>query len=415
MPRSKSQKIQNTPREARNPRLLVIGPTYQIAVNRRKLWALAGYFDVTCATSMFQGKILGDDLIEDYRESTESEPFITYRFEECLKRKGWTFYYRNLKWLFKKQKFDLILVESEPWSLMKWQAWLLAKRYQKNAVFGEFSWENLEKPGVKGFLLSFIYRLSIISDHFIIAGNRAAAALFEKFGCPQEKILVAPQLGVDTRMFHPVSMENKNTLRRRFRLPDAGFLVGFCGRLTPEKGVMELLHAVKKVREQRPNVFLIFMGSGPLAEELSVNGSYVLPSRPHYEVPEFLTMLDLLVLPSKPMRSRGKVWEEQFGHVLIEAMACGVLAIGSDSGAIPEILEHPKTIFRHSDVEALYQVLIQLIENETIRLEVKAFQTHRVHQKFTHEMVAKIYADFLQHPGLPAQGSFKQTSDGSGL
>ena len=76
--------------------------------------------------------------------------------------------------------------------------------------------------------------------------------------------------------------------------------------------------------------------------------------------------MNVLILPSetdmnfKTLTSVG--WKEQFGHVLIEAMACKVPVIGSDSGEIPNVIGEAGMIFPEKDVDALSDCLRQLIE-----------------------------------------------------
>ena len=55
---------------------------------------------------------------------------------------------------------------------------------------------------------------------------------------------------------------------------------------------------------------------------------------PHEETPRYLAAFDLLVLPSETQPN----WKEQFGRVIVEALACGVPVIGSDSGEIPNLV-----------------------------------------------------------------------------
>ena len=56
---------------------------------------------------------------------------------------------------------------------------------------------------------------------------------------------------------------------------------------------------------------------------------------PHDEAARYLASFDVLVLPSETQPN----WKEQFGRVVIEAMACGTPVVGSDSGAIPRLIE----------------------------------------------------------------------------
>jgi L-malate glycosyltransferase len=389
------------------PRLLVVGPTYAIATNRRKLWALAENFEVTCATSQLNGEMIFGRPAEDFEEQEEPEPIELRRFSTVPSRKQNTqMIYQGLTRLFSSNQFDYVLADNEPWGLIKWQAWFLTRLFQPKATFGEFSWENVERPGLKGFLLSLSYRLSGLADDYIICGNRACHQVFLKYGAGKRQTLVTPQLGVDTDLYRPASSAERFALREATGIPANALVVGYCGRLSPEKGVLELCDAAYSLREQYPELHLALLGDGPCWEQLVANkGSWIhlFPPRPHFEVPDFLRSLDIFVLPSKPLRTNGRVWEEQFGHVLIEAMACRIATIGSDSGAISEVLEDSRTIFPHSNTAGLIDLLRKLIEAEHFRSELAEQQYRRAHKLFSHQAVAQTYTDFLLN--LPKRNS----------
>ena len=381
------------------PRLLVVGPTYAIATNRRKLWALAENFKVTCATSQLDGGTIFGRPAEDFEEQATPEPIELRRFSAVpSSRRNTRMIYVGLAKLFSANHFDYILVDNEPWGLIKWQAWFLARLFQPKAMFGEFSWENVERPGFKGLLLSLCYRLSGLADDYVVCGNQACHQVFLKYGAGRRPTLVAPQLGVDTGLYRPASGAERLELRKGWDIPANAVLVGYCGRLSPEKGILELCDAVYSLREQYPELHLALLGDGPCREQLAASKDswiHLFPPLPHFEVPNFLRSLDIFVLPSKPLRTNGRVWKEQFGHVLVEAMACRVATIGSDSGAIPEVLGDSRAIFPHSNTARLIDLLRKLIEAERFRSELAERQYRRVRKLFSHQAVAESYADFL--------------------
>ena len=114
----------------------------------------------------------------------------------------------------------------------------------------------------------------------------------------------------------------------------------------------------------------------------------VFPARSHSEIAPFFQALDLFVLPSKEIPG---VWKEQFGHVLIEAMACGVACVGSDSGAIPEVLGDNMLTFPAGDVPALTERLSSLI----VSAEIGHRMRERVLRHFTNHAVAAQWAAFI--------------------
>ena len=360
---------------------------------------MADYFDITCVTSQLTDRSLYGLPIRDFEEVNVQEPFTLRRLDEFPKGKEFTkFFYIGLDEVFREKQFDFILVDIEPWGAAKWQAWLLAKLWQRKALFGEFSWENLKRNGIKGQILSVIYRLSALADDFTIAGNQACRALLLAHGVDPARNLVAAQLGVDVDLFQPLDEREKGACRNSLGLPATGFLIGFCGRLVPEKGLIELRDALQRVRAVHSDVHLVLLGHGPLAQEPGFAREpwiTILNSRPHFEIPVFMQSLDLFILPSKPSRESGHLWEEQFGHVLIEAMACGVPAIGSDSGAIPEVVGEALGIFRHGSADSIYDKVIALLRAPEALVAMGARQKERVMQCYSHQAVARVYAKFL--------------------
>jgi glycosyltransferase involved in cell wall biosynthesis len=98
---------------------------------------------------------------------------------------------------------------------------------------------------------------------------------------------------------------------------------------------------------------------------------------------------DVLVLPSRPHPR----WVEQFGHVLIEAMAVGVVPVGSDSGAIPEVIGDDRLTFPHGNVTALTTLLMQLAQDPAWRSRLSKHFRARAQQHFSHERVAQATLD----------------------
>ena len=114
-------------------------------------------------------------------------------------------------------------------------------------------------------------------------------------------------------------------------------MVGYVGRLVEEKGLADAVDALLRCP---PAVRLVLVGAGPYQSALQARIARLqlldrvvfLAKRPLEQLPPLMNALDVLLLPSRTT-SR---WKEQFGRVIIEAHACGIPVIGSDSGAIPE-------------------------------------------------------------------------------
>ncbi len=385
------------------PKLLLVGHTYAALENRKKTAALARHFDLTCVTSLPpKTEILGQKASDfDNDSDAGARTYKLHRLPQSA-ASNTTFSYQGLRDIMAGERFDVVLVENEPWAVNCWQARFLKSWYQPSAIFGEFTWENVERPHLKGLILAQAYRLMCLSTDFVICGNQAAAALMQKRGMPSDATFVSPQLGVDLINHGAIGSSERATLRREHDLPEDAFIVGFCGRLTEEKGIPELIEACESLRDMgHKDVHVALLGAGVMKEALAKRAEslpwlHVLPPRPHFEIPRFLQCLDVFVLGSKPVRSTWEAWDEQFGHVLIEAMACGVVTMGSDSGAIPEVLGDNEAIFQWGNVAQLTSLLQQAKENPERMAALRQRQGQRVRDHFTHEAIAEDWAQFIK-------------------
>lgn len=384
-------------------KLLIISHAYAATENRKKIQALGAIADVVCVTSeISQEEILGQPAAAfDNDDDLTSRSYRLVR----LPRTGVSitrFMYRGLgKVIQEAERFDAVIVENEPWSFVRWQAWWHCRRNQPQALFGEFSWENVERPGLKGALLSLVYRCAVASHDFMVAGNQAAGRLFQRFGSLADRVLVAPQLGVDIDSHHPMTEREKSALRAENGLVGEGVWIGYCGRFVEEKGLLELVEACSNLRRMGLPVNLVLLGAGRLLgrfekAKLTADWLHLLPPRPHTGIPSFLQMLDIFVLGSKPVCSGGECWEEQFGHVLIEAMACGALTLGANSGAIPEVLGDDSYVFQWGDVAALEQTLSLYVTDLALRDSAATDQRERVCKYYTHAAVAAQWVNFVR-------------------
>jgi glycosyltransferase involved in cell wall biosynthesis len=383
-------------------KLILIGHTYMVKVNRRKAIALSEYYEVlVCTASSKDWMVLGRELPEDDDEGMGTKPYLLKRLDRIPSTQDYTrFTLRGISDSILEFEPDIVLVENEPWSFLRWQVRWAAYRCAPDALFAEFTWENVSRKGIKGLALKLFYRLMAKTSQAVITGNAAAANLVKDAGVPGDNILVDGQLGVAECDFPLASISQKEEWRVDQGWPADCTVIGFCGRLVDEKGIMTLREAVAKLTESIPNLKLAILGSGPLSEKLEAADRQsdfvrVLAPVPHSEVGEFLNKLDIFVLPSKPLVSRTENWEEQFGHVLLEAIAAGALTIGSNSGAIPEVLNDSEMIFQHSDVDSLEAKLAYWLHDKELRQLKIGQQRKACMQRWGDAALATRYAEFL--------------------
>jgi len=284
---------------------------------------------------------------------------------------------------------DLVHIDEEPWSLVTYQCMRAAIKASKPAIF--FTWQNIAKKYPPPF--DYFERFSFRHAVGALAGNSEAAEILrhKRFVQP---VSVIPQFGVDPELF---SKRDVSQLRARHGLVNK-FVIGYAGRITEAKGIADLIAAFNKLPKR---CALMLVGSGEfessakkLAAELGIVSRLVWISQvSSLEMPDYLNAIDVLVLPSRTT----KEWKEQFGRVLIEAMACETVVVGSDSGEIPAVIGSAGLPFPEGDSDALASQLGHLEGNLQYRQQLGAAGRNRVLENFTHHRIAVKTVEFYQH------------------
>jgi L-malate glycosyltransferase len=150
----------------------------------------------------------------------------------------------------------------------------------------------------------------------------------------------------------------------------------------------------------------VLLGRGPLQAQLEawakerglLDRLIFVESVPHDKVQHYINLFDTLVLPSettykfKTLSAAG--WKEQFGHVLIEAMACQVPVIGSDSGEIPHVIGDAGLVFPEGNAEALRAGLLKLMEQPQLAETLSKRGYQRAIERYTNTALAKQLLEF---------------------
>ncbi len=205
------------------------------------------------------------------------------------------------------------------------------------------------------------------------------------FNHPGTQVSVIP-LGVDAERFcNPVPMDLMAVARPR---------IGFVGRLEPVKGVEVLLDAVQHLTT--PASLVIFgEGSekGRLMPRLTSPRVHVLPPVSYGDMPAALKALDVLVLPSVTILP---LHREQFGRVLVEAMAAGVPVVGSSSGAIPEVVGDAGLVVPERDARALARAVDRVLAEPGLRQALVERGRRRVQDCYAWPVVAAQTLDLFR-------------------
>jgi glycosyltransferase involved in cell wall biosynthesis len=165
----------------------------------------------------------------------------------------------------------------------------------------------------------------------------------------KKKTILMP-LGYDKKIFKRKNTKNKI------------FTISYFGRISREKGIHILIKALEKVEFK----FNFFLDTGHVEDknyfkEILKKLKKILPPSHvslincnHFEIANFMSKSDLVVLPS--------IYEEQYGRVIQESVACGSLVIGSRVGAIPEIIKDNDLLFEKNNYRQL-AAKINLLKN----------------------------------------------------
>jgi spore coat protein SA len=211
--------------------------------------------------------------------------------------------------------------------------------------------------------------------------------------------------GANTNLFFP---------REELREPKTIF---FVGRLHPEKGVLQLVQAYARVLKVHADAKLVIGGSTgfgahertPYVREVEALASSIVKSHPgsidftgylHHDrdLPAWFQRATLFVCPS--------IFQEPFGLVNAEAMACATPVIGSRRGGIPEVLGDTGVLIDPEDIEGFADKLGTLLDNREYRARLGRAAHQRCREMFDWEVVAERWNSLLQSPAtITAEGS----------
>jgi glycosyltransferase involved in cell wall biosynthesis len=371
-------------------RLLTISKPYVSKAYRKKLLDLAS--DSRFLVGLVCPVQWGDQTFEGASDAS----YKNYKLPILFNGKNHFHFYLGLNEAIRDFKPDILNIEEEHYSIVTWQAMRAGLKVGAKCFF--YTWQNIHKsyPSPFSWIEQFVFRHASGA----MAGNLEALEILRAKGFTKP-ILEIPQMGTDIGRFTPDSYsdDHKRQVRKKLGLDTAVFWISYFGRLVPEKGVHHLLDALAKLRQGRENIRLLIVGSGPeeaplrkQANELALGSSVVFLSQiASTDVPEWLQAMDVLCLPSLTRKN----WKEQFGRVLVEAMAAGTVVVGSSSGEIPRVIGKAGLVTHEGDSDALAGAIEKLADQPTLWRDLQELGRERVLEKFSDAIIAKKTADFL--------------------
>lgn len=323
---------------------------------------------------------------------------------------GRTTWFSGLGTLLRELRPEAVFLEYDPGSLVVVEAWATAQRPRPALIC--FSVENIERDRWRETWAALRRRelraaardcgvgLLEAAGRKVVSGlaciNAEGVRIFRDVRGWTQPVELMP-IGTDLELFRPM---DASATRRELGL-EQRFVVGYFGRLIPEKGVHLLVEALAELPEPVRLLLDMFKNFEPgsyahgllqRAEQLGVRDRIATIDVPHGEVPKYMNACDVIALPSLSSDR----WKEQFGRVIPEAMACGVPVIGSDSGNIPDLIGDAGVIVPEGSSEALVEAIGRLQTDEAARARLRTIATRRVTEQLSVQHQAQVLERVLR-------------------
>ncbi|PLW79487.1 hypothetical protein C0585_07595 [Candidatus Woesearchaeota archaeon] len=270
-----------------------------------------------------------------------------YKLDSFFSGHEWLYYLKDLEKTLKKIKPDTILSEDDYFMINTYKACKFAKK--QDIPFLNYSWDNLfiNTYGPFKYFEKFILK----NTTKFIAGTKDVRKVMIRKGISSKNIVVIPQSGVNLDFFKPKEVKKEYIL--------------YAGQISEHKGIDTILNAIKILKKE--NIEWHFLGKGPLKDKIlkisKRNKNIKVHDWVDYEkMPEFLSKAKIFLYPSIPT----KIWEEQYGFAMLEAMACGVPVIASNTSGPNAIIENKKDgiLIDVDDEEALARNIDELSKDK---------------------------------------------------
>jgi glycosyltransferase involved in cell wall biosynthesis len=250
-------------------------------------------------------------------------------------------------------------------------------------------WENIALPAPENAMVE--RRVAAVAaglDRCLAISERARLHLVLA-GVPDERIEVIP-MGVDLERFTPNEAPRAGEPLRILSV----------SRLVAEKGVEDLVVAMRLLADRGVEARLTLVGEGPLrgrleamAEGLGVADRVQLAGTiPYEQLPSTQRAHDVFVLASGPRTT----WQEQFGFAVVEAMACGLPVLAGDSGSLDEVVGDRAQLVTPHNPPTLADALEELARDPVRRRELGAANRRRAEARYDRREVSRRIASFYE-------------------
>jgi len=243
---------------------------------------------------------------------------------------------------------------------------------------------------------------SSLDDRVVAVSDNVMRAEIDTAGIAERNIEVIYN-GIDVKNYYFQNQEICTRIRKELSVPEGSFLIGFVGRFHSVKGVNILLDAYSRVIREITDTKLIVVGDGEIRKQLELDADsfgvtqQVVFTGVRNDIPEILTALDILALPS---------YSEGFGLVLVEAMASGVPVVATNVGGIPEVVQDSETgiLVNPGAPDELAAAILRLYNDQELRERLSRLGQECVESNFRIQETARkteyLYLKLLKEKGI---------------
>lgn len=293
----------------------------------------------------------------------------------------------RLVFIFSREHFELVHSHSPKSGLLAMAAAFLVNIPVRIHTFQGEVW--ITRKGVWRAFLKFLDKLiARWATHLLVVSASESAFLTEKGIIPKGKSQILANgsiCGVDTKRFKP-DLHVRNNIKAMIGIPESDMVILYLGRLTIDKGLLDLADAFSRILVNYKNVHLLIVGPDEenMRERIKkrcVRGGGHLHFVDYTNVPEnYMAASDLLCLPS---------YREGFGLVLIEAAATGIPSVGSRVYGITDAIVESETglLFEVGNIDELIEKIESILKDPVLRGLLGENGRLRALREFSDELV----------------------------
>lgn len=249
--------------------------------------------------------------------------------------------------------------------------------------------------GLKRRILKITERIASTCAHQVVCVSHSIRQVYvDQKLAPAWKCMVpgsGSSNGIDVSRFEKTDarLASARAIRRKLDIPLDAPVVGFVGRLTRDKGIVELTEAFQSVQQSHPDAHLLLVGEFESGDPVPQETIDWLRANPAVSVAgfsrdpsDFYSVMDLLAFPS---------YREGFPNVPLEAAAAGIPVAGFASTGTVDAVVNGKTgrLVPTGDAAALAGVIADYLDNDIMRFQHGQAGQQRARSEFSHGVIWK--------------------------